>query len=86
MSVIVGCADGQCADIYGPTVLGPRIATLSAGQQPVPSKELTNERLAAAITQATATSDCAPRARQLAAALATEGGTAPVVAALPAAG
>jgi len=59
-----------------------RIASLGAGPQPVPYKELTTERLADAITQATTTPEFAARARQLAATLATEDGTAPVVAAL----
>ncbi|MDR7356684.1 nucleotide disphospho-sugar-binding domain-containing protein [Paeniglutamicibacter sulfureus] len=63
-----------------------RITSLGAGPQPVPYKELTTERLAAAITQATATPAYAARARHLAAVLASEDGTAPVVAALRAAG
>lgn len=62
-----------------------RIASLGAGPQPVPYKMLTTERLADAITQATTTSSYAARAQQLAAALATEDGTAPVAAALRAA-
>jgi sterol 3beta-glucosyltransferase len=63
-----------------------RITSLGAGPQPVPYKELTNERLAAAIMQATTTPAYAAHARQLAATLATQDGTAPVVAALQAAG
>lgn len=63
-----------------------RITSLGAGPQPVPYKVLTNERLASAITQATTTPAYATHARQLAAALATEDGTAPVIAALRAAG
>ncbi|WP_462200454.1 glycosyltransferase [Arthrobacter sp. B2a2-09] len=63
-----------------------RIASLGAGPQPVPYKEVTTERLAAAITQASTTPAYAARARQLAASLATEDGTPPVVAALRAAG
>ena len=63
-----------------------RITSLGAGPQPVPYKELTTERLAAAITQATATPAYAARARHLAAMLASEDGTAPVVAALRAGG
>ncbi|WGW13766.1 glycosyltransferase [Saxibacter everestensis] len=59
-----------------------RITSLGAGPRPVPYKELTTERLAAAITQATTTPAYAARARQLAAKLATEDGTAPVVTAL----
>jgi UDP:flavonoid glycosyltransferase YjiC (YdhE family) len=63
-----------------------RIKSLGAGPQPVPYKELSTERLSAAITQATTTPAYAEDARQLAARLATEDGTAPVVAALRAAG
>lgn len=63
-----------------------RITSLGAGPQPVPYKKLTAERLAAAITQATTTPTYSARARQLAATLATEDGTAPVEAALRAAG
>jgi sterol 3beta-glucosyltransferase len=63
-----------------------RITSLGAGPQPVPYKELTNERLAAAIMQATTIPAYAAHARQLAATLATQDGTAPVVAALQAAG
>lgn len=63
-----------------------RIKSLGAGPQPVPYKELSTERLSAAITQATTTPAYAEHARQLAARLATEDGTAPVVAALRAAG
>ncbi len=62
-----------------------RITSLGAGPQPVPYKELTTERLAGAITQATTTPAYAVRARQLAAMLATEDGTAPVATALRAA-
>ena len=63
-----------------------RIASLGAGPQPIPYKELTTERLADAITQATTTPDYAARARRLAAMLATEDGTAPVATALHVAG
>lgn len=59
-----------------------RIASLGAGPQPVPYRELTMERLAEAIRQAISTPDYAARARRLSAGLATEDGTAPVVAAL----
>lgn len=59
-----------------------RITSLGAGPQPVPYKDLTTERLAEAITQATTTTSYTSRARQLAAALASEDGTAPVVTAL----
>ncbi len=59
-----------------------RIASLGAGPQPIRYRELTKERLVSAITQAMATPDYAARARQLSAALSTEDGTAPVVAAL----
>ena len=59
-----------------------RITSLGAGPQPVPYKEITTERLADAITQATTTPTYAARARQLAAMLATEDGTAPVATAL----
>ena len=59
-----------------------RITSLGGGPQPVPYKELTTERLADAITQATTTPAYAARARQLAAMLATEDGTAPVATAL----
>jgi sterol 3beta-glucosyltransferase len=62
-----------------------RITSLGGGPQPVPYKELTTERLADAITQATTTPAYAARARQLATALAREDGTAPVVTALQAA-
>ena len=62
-----------------------RIASLGAGPQPVPYKEVTKERLAAAISQAITRPGYAARARQLAAVLATEDGTAPVAAALRAA-
>lgn len=62
-----------------------RITSLGAGPQQVPYKELTTERLADAITQATTTPAYAARARQLAAMLATEDGTAPVATALRAA-
>lgn len=63
-----------------------RITALGAGPKPVPYKELSAERLAAAITQAVGTPSYSAQARQLAAALATEDGTAPVEAALRAAG
>ncbi|MGW6173646.1 glycosyltransferase [Arthrobacter sp. NPDC055138] len=59
-----------------------RITALGAGPQPVPYKELTKERLAAAIMQAMTTPDYAARARQLSVTLSTEDGTVPVVAAL----
>lgn len=59
-----------------------RITSLGAGPQQVPYKELTTERLADAITQATTTPAYAARARQLATKLATEDGTAPVATAL----
>lgn len=59
-----------------------RITSLGAGPQPVPYKELTTERLAYAITQTITTPAYAARAGQLAAVLATEDGTTPVVAAL----
>ncbi|MGP9504360.1 glycosyltransferase [Specibacter sp. AOP5-B1-6] len=62
-----------------------RITALGAGPKPVPYKALSAERLAIAITQAIATPAYAAHARQLAAALATEDGTAPVEAALRAA-
>ena len=62
-----------------------RITSLGAGPQQVPYKELTTERLADAITQATTTPAYAARARQLATKLATEDGTAPVATALRAA-
>ncbi|WP_411732044.1 glycosyltransferase [Paeniglutamicibacter sp.] len=63
-----------------------RIKSLGAGPQPVPYKQLTTERLAAAIAQATTTPAYGVSARKLAAVLATEDGTAPVAAALRAAG
>ncbi|GAA1130718.1 glycosyltransferase [Arthrobacter flavus] len=59
-----------------------RITSLGAGPQPVPYKKLNTERLADAITQATTTPAYAARARQLAAKLATEDGTASVATAL----
>lgn len=59
-----------------------RITSLGAGPQSVPYKHLTTERLATAIKQATTTPAYAAKARQVAAALATEDGTAPVVSAL----
>lgn len=62
-----------------------RITSLGAGPQQVPYTELTTERLADAITQATTTPAYAARARQLATMLATEDGTAPVATALRAA-
>lgn len=62
-----------------------RITSLGAGPQPVPYKQLTTERLANAITQATTTPGYAARSRQLATDLATEDGIAPVVTALRAA-
>ncbi|MDQ1053896.1 UDP:flavonoid glycosyltransferase YjiC (YdhE family) [Arthrobacter sp. SORGH_AS 212] len=62
-----------------------RITSLGGGPQPVPYKELTTERLADAITQATTTPAYAARERQLAAMLATEDGTTPVATALRAA-
>lgn len=63
-----------------------RITSLGAGPQPVPYKELTAERLATAVTKAITTPAYSAHARQLAAALAAEDGTAPVEAALRAAG
>ncbi|KAA0976436.1 glycosyltransferase [Paeniglutamicibacter gangotriensis] len=63
-----------------------RIVSLGAGPQSVPYKELTTERLAAAITQATTTPEYGANARRLAAVLATEDGTAHVAAALRSAG
>lgn len=62
-----------------------RITSLGAGPQPVPYKDLTVERLAAAITQAVTTPAYSTRARQLAQALTAEESTAPVVRALRAA-
>ncbi|MGY3317275.1 glycosyltransferase [Arthrobacter sp. TE12232] len=62
-----------------------RITSLGAGPQQVPYKELTTERLSDAIMQAATTPACAARARQLAATLATEDGTAPLATALRAA-
>jgi UDP:flavonoid glycosyltransferase YjiC (YdhE family) len=59
-----------------------RITALGAGPRPVPYKELSTERLADAITEATTAPAYTARARQLSAALAAEDGTAPVVAAL----
>lgn len=59
-----------------------RITALGAGPQPVPYKHLTTERLAAAIKQATTTPAYADKALLVAAALATEDGTAPVISAL----
>ncbi|MEO3940798.1 glycosyltransferase [Paenarthrobacter nicotinovorans] len=59
-----------------------RIAALGAGPQPIPYKKLTPERLGDAIRQAGTTPSYARRAREVAAAIATEDGTAPVVAAL----
>ncbi|MFE4834788.1 glycosyltransferase [Arthrobacter sp. NPDC056691] len=62
-----------------------RITSLGAGPQPVPYKELTVERLAAAIRQAATTPAYTARARQLAQALTAEESIAPVVTALRAA-
>lgn len=59
-----------------------RITALGAGPQPVPYKHLITERLAAAIKQATTTPAYADKALLVAAALATEDGTAPVISAL----
>ncbi|YCK81895.1 glycosyltransferase [Arthrobacter sp. D3-18] len=59
-----------------------RIASLGAGPQPVPYKKLTPERLGDAITEAVSTPSYAQRAAEVAAAIAREDGTAPVVDAL----
>lgn len=59
-----------------------RIASLGAGPQPVPYRQLTTERLADAVKQAIAVPEYSVRARQLSAVLSAEDGTAPVVAAL----
>ncbi|MGO4147668.1 glycosyltransferase [Paenarthrobacter sp. YAF11_1] len=59
-----------------------RIATLGAGPQPLPYKKLTPERLGDAISKAVATPSYAQQARVLAAAIAKEDGTVPVVEAL----
>lgn len=61
------------------------MSSFGAGPQQVPYKELTAKRLADAITQAITTPAYAARARQLAAMLTTEDGTAPVATALRAA-
>ncbi|MDJ0396699.1 glycosyltransferase [Rhodococcus sp. G-MC3] len=59
-----------------------RITALGAGPQAIPYKHLSAERLSEAIKDATVRPEYAARARLLAAALATEDGTAPVAAAL----
>ena len=59
-----------------------RIASLGAGPQPIPHKKLTPARLGEAIKQAVGTASYARRAAEVAAAIATEDGTAPVVQAL----
>ncbi|WP_311211762.1 MULTISPECIES: glycosyltransferase [unclassified Arthrobacter] len=59
-----------------------RIAALGAGPQPLPYKKLTPERLGDAISKAVATPSYAQQARVLAAAIAKEDGTVPVVEAL----
>lgn len=59
-----------------------RIASLGAGPQPMPYKKLTPERLGDAITQAVSTPSYAHRAAEVAAAIAAEDGTAPVLEAL----
>ena len=59
-----------------------RIASLGAGPQPIPYKKLTPERLGDAITEAVSTPSYAQRAAEVAAAIAREDGTAPVVDAL----
>ncbi|PRB38699.1 glucosyl transferase [Arthrobacter sp. MYb23] len=59
-----------------------RIASLGAGPQPIPYKKLTPERLGDAIAEAVSTASYAHRAAEVAAAIAAEDGTAPVVEAL----
>ena len=59
-----------------------RIASLGAGPQPIPYKKLTPERLGDAITEAVSTPSYAQRAAEVAAAIAREDGTAPVIDAL----
>ncbi|VXC39735.1 Glucosyl transferase [Arthrobacter sp. 9V] len=59
-----------------------RIASLGAGPQPIPHKKLTPSRLGEAIKQAVGTASYARRAAEVAAVIATEDGTAPVVQAL----
>ncbi len=59
-----------------------RIASLGAGPQPIPYKKLTPERLGDAIAEAVSTASYAQRAAEVAAAIAAEDGTAPVVEAL----
>lgn len=56
-----------------------RIASLGVGPQPLPYKKLTPERLGEAITEAVGTASYAQRAAEVAAAIAMEDGTAPVV-------
>lgn len=56
-----------------------RIASLGVGPQPVPHKKLTTARLGEAMEQAVSTPSYAQRAREVAAAIAAEDGTAPVV-------
>ncbi|WP_232481500.1 glycosyltransferase [Arthrobacter sp. YN] len=59
-----------------------RIANLGAGPQPLPYKKLTPERLGDAIAEAVRTPSYAQQAQILAAAIAKEDGTEPVVEAL----
>ncbi|WP_309076349.1 glycosyltransferase [Paenarthrobacter sp.] len=59
-----------------------RIASIGAGPQPIPYKKLTPERLGDAITEAVSTPSYARRAAEVAAAMAAEDGTVPVVEAL----
>lgn len=59
-----------------------RIASLGAGPQPVPYKKLSPERLGDAIKETVSTASYAKRAAEVAAAIAAEDGTVPVVGAL----
>jgi sterol 3beta-glucosyltransferase len=59
-----------------------RIAALGAGPRPIPYKKLTPERLGDAIAETVASPSYADQARGVAAAIATEDGTVPVLAAL----
>jgi UDP:flavonoid glycosyltransferase YjiC (YdhE family) len=59
-----------------------RVAALGAGPGPIPFKQLTAGRLAAAIKAAVSTPSYAERARVLAASIAAEDGVAPVLDAL----
>ncbi|MCM0616761.1 glycosyltransferase [Paenarthrobacter sp. TYUT067] len=59
-----------------------RVASLGVGPQPMPYKKLTPERLGDAIAQAVSTPSYAHRAAKVAAAIAAEDGTAPVLQAL----